>query len=186
MAVSALLFSAAGLLFFMHLSIQPVLTGSMRPSFGPGWAIVSRSIPVRAIRPGMVVIFVPPGQSVSFAHRVISVTGSPNDPVLTTKGDANPAPDSWKAHIKASHIQEVIWAVPGFGRLMIAVRGPAMTEVLIVIAGLFIAITGAKSLLRPRSTPRPQYLYAPQHPPHMYPPQQPQYPHPMVHNRSTS
>lgn len=156
LAVAAMLFSAAGLLFFMHLSIQPVLTGSMRPTYGPGWAVVSRSIPVTSIRPGMVVIFVPPGQSVSYAHRVLTVTGSPNNPVLTTKGDANPGPDAWHARIKAKNIQEVIWAIPGVGHLMVDAQGPVMTVILVSLAGLFVAITGAKSILRPRS-PHPQY-----------------------------
>jgi len=53
--LSGTLFVAAGLLFFMHLSIQPVLTGSMRPTYGPGWAIVSRSIPITSVRLGMIV-----------------------------------------------------------------------------------------------------------------------------------
>jgi signal peptidase I len=167
LAVAALLFTAAGLLFFMHLSIQPVLTGSMRPTYGPGWAVISRSIPVNSIRPGMVVIFVPLGQAVSYAHRVVTVTGSPNDPVLTTKGDANPGPDAWHARIKAKSIQEVIWAVPGVGHLMVDAQEPVMTAILISLAGLFVAITGAKSTLRPRS-------------PH------PQYPRPLAHTSSTA
>ncbi len=155
LAVSGLLFTAAGLLFFMHLSIQPVLTGSMEPTYGPGWAIVSRSIPTSSIRPGMIVIFVPPGHSASFAHRVVAVGGKPDRPVLTTKGDANPSPDPWHALIKAHSVQEVIWQVPDLGRLMVFLQGQGMTALLIILAGLFVVISGTKSILRRPPPPTP-------------------------------
>jgi signal peptidase I len=151
LGVSAVMLSAAGILFFLHVSVQPVLTGSMRPTYAPGWAIVSRAIPVSQIRPGMVVIFVPPHRSASYAHRVVSVSGSPDQPVITTKGDANPAADPWHARISAHSIQEVVWGVPWLGNAMVAMHGGGLRIVLIVTAGLFIAITGAQVILR---TPR--------------------------------
>jgi signal peptidase len=151
LGVSAVLLTAAGLLFFLHVSVQPVLTGSMRPTYAPGWAIVSRAIPVSQIRPGMVVIFVPPGKSASYAHRVVSVSGSPDQPVITTKGDANPAADPWHARISAHSIQQVVWGVPWLGNAMVAMHGGGLRIMLIVTAGLFVAITGVQVILR---TPR--------------------------------
>jgi len=153
LALSAVLFGAAGLLFFFHISVQPVLTGSMRPAFGPGSAIVSRSIPVDRIRPGMVVIFVPPGKSASYAHRVVAVTGSPTHPVLTTKGDANPAADPWRARINAPSIQEVEFGVPWLGNAMVGLHDAGLRALVIVTAGLFIAVAGVKSIVR---APRPR------------------------------
>jgi len=145
---SALLFAAAGLLFFLHVSVQPVLTGSMRPTYAPGAALVSRAIPVSRIRPGMVVIFVPPGKTVSYAHRVVSVSGSPDHPVITTKGDANPAPDPWHARIDAPSIQQVVFGVPLAGNAMVAMHGNAVRVLMVVSAGLFVAVTGAQVILR--------------------------------------
>jgi len=151
LAVSAVLLGAAGLLFFFHLSVQPVLTGSMRPTFGPGSAVISRTIPVQEIRPGMIVIFVPPGHSASFAHRILTVSGPTGDRIVTTKGDANPAPDPWHAKIDAPAIQEVVGSVPQLGNLMVAMHGGALRIVMLGSAGLFIAVTGARTILR---TPR--------------------------------
>jgi signal peptidase len=143
---SGVLFTAAGLLFFLHLSVQPVLTGSMRPTFGPGWVVISRSIPVSTVRPGMVVIFVPPAESASYAHRVVTVSGTPEHPVLTTKGDANPAPDIWHARLTKPRIQEVVAALPWLGTEMTWVKGHGLSTIVLVFAGLFIAITGARAI----------------------------------------
>jgi len=151
LVASGVLFTAAGLLLFLHMSVQPVLTGSMRPDYGPGWAVVSRAIPVSSIRPGMIVIFVPPGHSVPFAHRVASVAGSPEHPVLTTKGDANPGPDPWHARIDARSIQEVVFAVPVLGSAMTALHGEGMRIVAVIAFGLIVALTGARAI---RRTPR--------------------------------
>jgi len=157
LAVSAALVAAAALLFFFHLSVQPVLTGSMRPAFSPGDAVISRTIPVSEIRPGMIVIFVPPGRSASFAHRVLTVSGPTGDRVITTKGDANPAADPWHARIAAPAIQQVVGSVAGLGNVMVAVHGGALRIVLVGSAGLFIAVTGARAILRaprrPLATP---------------------------------
>lgn len=156
--VSAALITAAGLLFFLHLSVEPVLTGSMRPTFDPGSMLISRTIPVQDIKPGMIVIFVPPGHSVSYAHRVVTVQGPPNHPVLTTKGDANPGPDPWHARINAPTIQQVVWSVPWVGRVMVAMHGRTLSALLIVLAGVFIAITGTRAILQPRSSRTPRRL----------------------------
>jgi len=151
LGTSAVLLGAAALLFFFHLSVGPVLTGSMRPTFGPGDAVISRTIPVRDIKKGMIVIFVPPGHSASFAHRVLTVSGPTGDRVITTKGDANPAADPWHACIAAPEIQQVVGSVPGLGNVMIAMHGGALRILLLGSAGLFIAVTGARAILR---TPR--------------------------------
>lgn len=148
LALSALLLGAAALLFFFHLSVQPVLTGSMRPTFAPGSAVVSRSIPVGAIRPGMVVIFVPPGKSASFAHRVVTVSGPAGDRIITTKGDANPSSDPWRARIAAPSIQQVVWSVPAVGKVMVAMHGEGLRIALLSLAGLFVAISGVRAILR--------------------------------------
>ena len=111
LALSALLLGAAALLFFLHLSVQPVLTGSMRPTYAPGWAVVSRAIPVSAIRPGMVVIFVPPGQVGVLCPPGGDRVGPDRcSRIITTKGDANPAADPWHARIAAHSIQQVVGA----------------------------------------------------------------------------
>ncbi|HUO47480.1 MAG TPA: signal peptidase I [Acidimicrobiales bacterium] len=148
LAASAVLLGAAVLLFFFHLSVQPVLTGSMRPTFAPGSAVISRTIPVTAVKSGMIVIFVPPGHDASYAHRVLTVSGPAGDRIVTTKGDANPGADPWHARITAPDIQQVIGSVPYLGNVMVAMHGGTLRIVALATAGLFVAITGARAILR--------------------------------------
>jgi hypothetical protein len=99
----------------------------------------------------MIVIFVPPGHASSYAHRVQTVKSTGDGLVLTTKGDANRGVDPWHAVIKSERIQEVVWAVPEFGQVMVWAHGPGMTVILVVVAGLFVAVTGATSIRKARS-----------------------------------
>ena len=73
----------------MHLGVRAVLTGSMRPDYGPGAVLLTQQVPTASVRPGMIVLFVPPGEHVEYAHRITTVTGPEDAPVITTKGDAN-------------------------------------------------------------------------------------------------
>lgn len=85
-----------------------------------------------------------------FAHRITSVTGSPSHPVITTKGDANPAPDPWHAELTSATVPEVVASVPWAGRLLIGMRG-SMQLFLIVVGGLMAVVAGTHWILRPRA-----------------------------------
>src|SRR3954470_15892571 len=67
-------FAIAALAF--HVRVSPVLTGSMRPAYAPGDVIITRVVDVHSLRPGDIAVFVPPGESAAFAHRVTSVTAA--------------------------------------------------------------------------------------------------------------
>lgn len=123
--------------------VSPVLTGSMRPTFGPGAAVVLRPIPVSSVRPGMIVEFVPPGQTAPYTHRVISVTGTPARPLIRTKGDANPAPDSWQVQLNGPEVNEVVGSVPYVGRAIVFAHQPGALLALIglVLTGGGLAAT---------------------------------------------
>ena len=121
----------------MHLGVRAVLTGSMRPDYGPGAVLLTERIPVSTVKPGMVVLFIPPGEHNEFAHRVTTVTGPKTDPVITTKGDANKVPDPWHARIDAPYVSQVIGSVPDIGRVMVALHG--VGQILLAIAGGILA-----------------------------------------------
>ena len=142
---------AAAAVFILHLTVQPVLSGSMRPTFDPGAAIITRPVATRSIRPGDVIAFIPPGHVSSFAHRVTSVSGPVDRPVITTKGDANPAADPWHAQIAAPSVSQVIGSIPGLGRVVVVVEQSGARLWLIVAAGLVICAVGTKSILTPPS-----------------------------------
>lgn len=78
------------------------------------------------------------------------MTGSPDRPIITTKGDANPAPDPWHARLTSATVPHVMASVPWLGRLMVGLHGLAQL-VLIVVGGLMAGIGGARWILRPRS-----------------------------------
>jgi signal peptidase I len=146
--VISLLFTSTALaVFFLHLSVHPVLTGSMRPTFGPGWAIVTKQIPVSQVRPGDIVLFKPPGEAAQYAHRVVTVADSSGHPVITTKGDANRAPDIWHARLNGSTVPEVVGEVPGLGTVMVDVRDQWTHAVAVVFLGIAFCILGTRAIL---------------------------------------
>ncbi len=146
LACAALAFSVV----VFRVEVRPVLTGSMTPTFGPGALLVTRPVPVADLRKGMIVLFVPPGEHAEFAHRITSLTGSRTDPVLTTKGDANLAPDPWHARLTSTSVPEVVATVPWVGRLLVGLRGPIQLA-LIVLGGLTVAIFGSARILHPQA-----------------------------------
>ena len=141
---------------FLHVGMSPVLTGSMRPSFAPGDAVLTRPIPVSQLRAGMVVVFVPPGHATAYAHRIVSVSGSPSHPILTTKGDANPAPDHWRVTLNTPTITQVVGSVPKLGYPLTWLREPRWRAAIIGALGLLMTTVLTRSALRsrPRTSPR--------------------------------
>ena len=132
----------------LHLNIRPVLTGSMQPTYGPGSVVVTEPVPVADLRPGMIVLFTPPGQHAAFAHRIVTVTGPRTAPIITTKGDANRYPDPWHAQLSSATVPRVVATVPWVGRLMVGLRG-TLQLLLIIVGGLTVAVTGARWILQP-------------------------------------
>jgi signal peptidase I len=146
--MTMLLIAAVTLIF--QLGVQPVLSGSMRPDFGPGSVIITRLIPTSDLRAGDVVVFTPPDQHAQFAHRVVTVSGPAGDQVITTKGDANQAIDPWHAHLLASRVPVVVFSIPWIGNILEHVHGAALEVALIIVTGLLVCLLGVRSILGPR------------------------------------
>jgi signal peptidase len=136
----------------LHLGIRPVLTGSMSPTYGPGAVLVTTPVPVEDLRPGMIALFVPPGEHTEFAHRITSISGSPDAPIITTKGDANRGPDPWRSRLTTETVPVVVATHPWIGRLMIAFQG-RIQLVFIIVGGLSVAGSGARWILNNRPVP---------------------------------
>jgi len=141
----------------LHLGVRAVLTGSMRPDYGPGAVLLTKRIPVSMVKTGMIVLFVPPGKHSEYAHRITSVTGHRNGPIITTKGDANQAADPWHARLVTPYANQVIGSLPGVGRVIVAIRGTGQI-VLAVVGGLIAAWAGTRWFFGPR---RPSRRHAP-------------------------
>jgi len=106
----------------LHLDLAAVRTGSMRPAYSPGDAVVTHPIPVRDLTPGKIVLAVPPGQTTPFAHRIISVSRRDGQTVVQTKGDANPEADAWTDTFTGSTAQQVVAVVPKAGYVIAAIQ----------------------------------------------------------------
>ena len=133
--------------FWLHMGIRPVLSGSMRPTYGPGWAIITRPLPVSQVRRGDIVVFTPPGETAQFAHRVMSVSGSRSHPVITTKGDANPVADPWHARLEGNTVPEVVGEVPWLGYAIVGIKDNFARVFLIALVGLGICWMGTRAIL---------------------------------------
>jgi signal peptidase len=137
----------------LHLGMRAVLTGSMRPDYGPGAVLLTKRVPVATIKPGMIVLFVPPGEHSDYAHRITSVTGPQNAPIITTKGDANKGVDPWHAKLVTPYVNQVIGSLPGVGRVIVAIRGTGQI-VLAALGGIVAAWAGSKWVFSPQRTSR--------------------------------
>jgi signal peptidase I len=149
--------------FVLHVGISPILTGSMRGTFDPGAAIITRPVAMSSIRPGDILVFTPPGHTDSYAHRVMTVTGDPSSPVITTKGDANPAPDAWKARLTGPVAHKVVASIPGLGRAIVALHQPKTRTAALALAGLVFTVLGARAVLgsSPARSGRSQSIHTP-------------------------
>lgn len=147
------LLAAAGLLgiarFALHVDASPVLTGSMRPTFAPGDAVITRPVAVDRLRPGMVIEAVPPGESAPYAHRVISVRRQAGTVVVRTRGDANSAPDPWRDTFSQSTVPHVVGSAPKLGYVIEAVRGHTTQRaaVPVALAGLLVTALACALIL---------------------------------------
>src|SRR5438067_5027086 len=75
-----------------------VLSGSMRPGMPEGSVVVLVPEPARRVRRGQVIAYnVPVDDHHVVAHRIVEVITPGPQPVIRTKGDANPTPDPWTA-----------------------------------------------------------------------------------------
>lgn len=150
--LAALAFLAVGVVApLLHIGFSPVLTGSMRPAYAPGDLLITAPADVTSLRPGQIAVFTPPGESTPFAHRITAIAGAPSKPVLTTKGDANPAPDHWRAVLDQTQVPVVVAVVPSVGSVLLWIESPLQRALLTAVFGLTVTCSAVWWILR--STP---------------------------------
>lgn len=132
----------------LHIGYSPVLTGSMRPAFAPGDLLITAPKSVADLQPGQVAIFTPPGETAPYAHRITAIAGTPEQPVLTTKGDANPAADKWRAKLDKTQVPVVVATVPHVGSALLWAQNPLQRAVFTALFGLSLTATSVAWILR--------------------------------------
>jgi signal peptidase len=146
--ITALFLAACVAAPLLHIGYSPVLTGSMRPSFAPGDLLITVPKPVTALRVGDVAVFTPPGENTAFAHRIKALAGSPERPVLTTKGDANPAPDHWRATLDQDQVPVAVATVPYVGNALLWAQNPVQRGIFIALFGMSVTAASVVWILR--------------------------------------
>lgn len=132
----------------LNIGLFPVLSGSMRPAFAQGDVLVAAQYDVSGLKPDQVVIFTPPGETVPFAHRITEVATSGAQTILKTKGDANAAPDSWRATLTEPQVPVVIAVIPGVGDALLWTQKPLPRALLTAFLGLSLTAIAVRSILR--------------------------------------
>ncbi len=133
----------------LHIGFSPVLTGSMRPAFAPGDLLITAPQAVAGLHTGQVAVFTPPGETVPYAHRITALGGNnPERPVLTTKGDANPAPDHWRATLNQDQVPVVVATVPLAGNALLWAQNPVQRAIFTALFGLSVTAASVVWILR--------------------------------------
>jgi signal peptidase len=121
---------------------ETVLSGSMKPGFGPGDMVIVTPEPARDVRVGQVIsLHVPVGDHHVQTHRVVQVLRGGEHPVIRTKGDANKARDAWTARLDGSTAWQVQAVVPKLGWLIVWLRSPWLRLLTVFVApALFVIL----------------------------------------------
>jgi signal peptidase I len=136
--------------FGLHMTASSVLTGSMRPAFAPGDAVITRPVPIASVHPGMVILATPAARTAPFAHRIIAVRHQDRRILVQTQGDANPSPDDWEdVYTSTSTVSEVVATVPKLGYVLEAVHGRTTQRsvVPVAVAGLVLTFAACAFVL---------------------------------------
>ena len=120
---------------------ETVLSGSMKPRFGPGDLVIVTPEPARDVRVGQVIsLHIPVGNHHVQTHRVVQVLRGGEHPVIRTKGDANKARDPWTARLDGSTAWRVRLVVPKLGWLIVWLRDPLLRLLTVFAAPLLFAL----------------------------------------------
>jgi signal peptidase I len=131
-------------------SVNPVLSGSMRPGFTVGGVVISQRIPVSQLAVRDVIVFHNPNKpSEEMVHRIVQMTKGPNGQIfIKTQGDANPVRDPWTLTVKGDSVYKVRWSLPLLGYVAVAYqnhRGDAL-----LVAGLLLILVALSIVIRQR------------------------------------
>jgi signal peptidase len=119
-----------------------VLVGrSMEPTIHKGSLVFDEVVPVRALRNGDVITYVPPVTKKPVTHRVISISRGPRgERVFRTKGDNNRDPDLRPFTLDEPTQARVAFAIPYLGWLFILLAMQEARIFLIALPGVLLAL----------------------------------------------
>jgi signal peptidase I len=126
-----------------------ITSGSMTGTYDRGSLVFDRVVPTASLQAGDVITFRPPGHAGLVTHRIKTVTTVRGKRVITTKGDANRAPDAWGSISLADTNQaRVAFHVPYVGYGIAALGERWVRMLLIGLPALLIALSTLAGLWR--------------------------------------
>lgn len=134
--------------------VETVLSGSMEPRFEPGDLLVVVPEPLTDVRAGQVLSFhaPTPGHRIE-THRVVRVIHPGPHPIIVTKGDANSAPDPWRARLHGTTAWRMVGVVPHAGSAIRTLREPRVHVIAVLLVPLLLAAAALRSIWRPGPKP---------------------------------
>jgi len=136
----ALLFVPVLLHSLLGIAISPVLSGSMKPVFNPGDALITKETKAQDLRVGDIVVLRNASDYSLFSHRITSIKNIDFQIVINTKGDNNPVVDAGAVKVNPLRlIPREIGHVPFLGREVVfftSNKGRLVSYVMIALAVL--------------------------------------------------
>jgi signal peptidase I len=130
--------------------VETVLSGSMEPLFEPGDLLVVVPEPLKDVRAGQVLSFHAPTPDHQVeTHRVVRVIHPGAHPIILTKGDANSAPDPWRARLHGTTAWRMVGVVPKAGSVIRTLREPWVHVIAVLLVPLLLAAVALRSIWRP-------------------------------------
>jgi signal peptidase len=130
--------------------VETVLSGSMEPLFRPGDALVVVPEPLTDVRPGQILSFHAPTPDHRVeTHRVVRVLHPGAHPIIITKGDANSAPDPWRARLHGTTAWRMVGVVPHAGSVIRTLREPGVHVIAVLLVPLLLAAAALRSIWGP-------------------------------------
>jgi signal peptidase len=127
-----------------------VLSGSMRPTFGPGDLLFIQPEPMQKLRTGQVITYQIPVQD----RHVES-------PVVWTKGDANNVRDQWTAQLHGKDVWTVAMSIPYAARPILWLRQPWVHRITVLLFPALIMVIGLAGIWRRPKPGPPEQAPAP-------------------------
>lgn len=132
-------------------TVQPILSGSMRPGLPIGGVAVVQRVPTKSLTVRDVVLFHPPGEAnTTYVHRIISLTQTSQGVAFRTQGDANVYPDPWTIHFDGRWAYEVRFTLPLLGYLAVWDHSQAGHQEMILAIGALLILLAAAAVLKGR------------------------------------
>jgi signal peptidase len=132
---------------FLPFQTLIVESGSMTPALPVGSVAIYRHETAAQVKVGQVILFAKPSEpTVIVSHRVYAIKDGARGSYFETKGDANPAPDSWQIPAVGSGWY-VVGDIPLVGYAVHAMQAPTTKELLVIVPAVLLVLLTVHDIL---------------------------------------